>query len=324
MKPFDYSAASDAAGAISRARSGARYIAGGTELIQLLQDGVESPDEIVDISNLPLGGVKNELDGVRIGALTKLADIADDPFIGQRYPIVKAALEETASPQVRNMATAGGNLLQRTRCLYFRDPTTPCNKRQPGSGCSALHGRNRLNAILGGSEHCIAANPSDFATALVALDAEVVLAGPDGERSVVLDDFYRIPGDRPEIDTVLEPGEMIIAIWLPLASAGRPSRYLKVRDRASFEWALASCAVALGIAEGEVLDARVAVGGVATKPWRLRQVEDELNGWELTPELARQAALRATEGAEGYGENGFKIELMAHTVERAIIQAGGI
>jgi xanthine dehydrogenase YagS FAD-binding subunit len=224
----------------------------------------------------------------------------------------------TASPQVRNMATVGGNLLQRTRCLYYRDVTTPCNKREPGSGCPAQHGNNRINAILGGSEHCIAVQPSDLAVALLAVDAEVVVVRRDGERTVPLDRFYRLPGNTPHIETDLQPGDLITGVWIPIASAGRRSHYLKVRDRASFEWALASCAVSIGLDGDTVLEARVSAGGVATKPWRLHQVEDALVGRKLDAVTIAAASRLSAEGAHTHPHNAYKVPLLEATVARAL------
>jgi xanthine dehydrogenase YagS FAD-binding subunit len=241
-----------------------------------------------------------------------------------RFPAVAEALLASASPQVRNMATAGGNLLQRTRCLYFRDVATPCNKREPGSGCPAQDGQNRINAILGGSPHCIATYPGDFAVALLALDAEVRVRGPKGERAVPIGEFHREPGDTPQIETVLEPGDIITAIAIPASPFARRSHYFKVRDRASFEWAIASAAVALELDGGTVRQARVAAGGVATKPWRLPQVERALVGQRLEPGLINRACVHATDGAELRTHNAFKAPLLQRTLERALLQVGGV
>jgi xanthine dehydrogenase YagS FAD-binding subunit len=324
MVPFSYIAVATPDAAIRRAAEGqsAEYIAGGTDMLQLLQEGVRAPLELVDINGIAFDDVSVAIDGIRIGAMAKLADVADDPTIRERLPVVASALYESASPQVRNMATMGGNLLQRTRCLYFRDATTPCNKRIPGSGCSALEGHNRINAVLGGSPHCIATYPSDLAVALVAVDAEIMVAGPTGERTILVENLHQLPGDTPHIETVLNPGDLITAIWIPLAAAGRRSHYLKVRDRATFEWSLASAAVSLGMNDDTVLDARVVVGGVATKPWRLRHVEEMLVNNRLDLDLARAAGERAIDGAEPRGQNAFKVPLLQRTVERALLQIG--
>jgi xanthine dehydrogenase YagS FAD-binding subunit len=326
MVPFSYIAVATPDAAIRRTAEGqgAEYIAGGTDMLQLLQEGVRAPLELVDINGIAFDDVSIAIDGVRIGAMARLADVADDPTIRERFPVVASALYESASPQVRNMATIGGNLLQRTRCLYFRDPTTPCNKRVPGSGCSAMEGQNRINAILGGSPHCIAAYPGDLAVALVVVDAELMVAGPSGERTILVENLHQLPGDTPHVETVLKPGDLITAIWIPLASAGRRSHYLKVRDRATFEWSLASAAVSLGMSDDTILDARIAVGGVATKPWRLPHVEEMLVNKRLDRDLARAAGERAADGAEPRGQNAFKVTLLQRTVERALLQIGGL
>jgi xanthine dehydrogenase YagS FAD-binding subunit len=326
MVPFSYIAVATPDAAIRRTAEGqgAEYIAGGTDMLQLLQEGVRAPLELVDINGIAFDDVSIAIDGVRIGAMARLADVADDPTIRERFPVIASALYESASPQVRNMATIGGNLLQRTRCLYFRDPTTPCNKRVPGSGCSAMEGQNRINAILGGSPHCIATYPGDLAVALVAVDAELMVAGPSGERTILVENLHQLPGDTPHVETVLKPGDLITAIWIPLASAGRRSHYLKVRDRATFEWSLASAAVSLGMSDDTILDARIAVGGVATKPWRLPHVEEMLVNKRLDRDLARAAGERAADGAEPRGQNAFKVTLLQRTVERALLQIGGL
>jgi xanthine dehydrogenase YagS FAD-binding subunit len=247
MLAFSYAAAPDTATALtlSGADANAAFIAGGTDLLQLLQEAVIAPRSLIGINALPLSGVQIDEGTARIGALTRLSDVANDAGIRRHFPLLAQALQETASPQVRNMATVGGNLLQRTRCLYFRDATVPCNKRQPGSGCPAQDGLNRVNAIFGGSEHCIAAYPGDMATALIALDADILVQSQQGERRIGLADLYRLPGDTPQLETTLAPGELITAVLLPPNDASEHSQYLKLRDRASFEWALISVAVAL-------------------------------------------------------------------------------
>ena len=325
MHPFAYVSVADPIAAVERARQGAgiEFIAGGTDMLQLLQEGVRTPAEIVDINGLGFDDVSLAIDGMRIGALARLADVADDPSVQERIPVVAEALRESASPQVRNMATVAGNLLQRTRCLYFRDVTTPCNKRAPGSGCPAQDGQNRINAILGGSSHCIAAYPGDLAVALIAVDAEIMVTGPAGERTILVEALHRQPGDTPHIETVLEPGDLITAIWIPLSAAGRRSHYLKVRDRATFEWAVTSAAISLGLDGERVLEARIAVGGVGTTPWRLRHVEEMLVGQRLDRGLARAAGERAADGAEPRRHNAFKVPLLKKTVERALLQVGG-
>ena len=326
MQPFSYVAASDAAAASRFALNAgaAMFIAGGSDMLQLLQEAVFSPQVVIDINGLDFRGIQDDGDALRIGALTRLADVADDAQVRGGWPLVARALEETASPQVRNMATIGGNLLQRTRCLYFRDATVPCNKRAPGSGCSAMDGCNRINAILGGSEHCIAAYPGDLAVALLALDAELLIHGADGERRVRIADLHCLPGDTPHIETTLRPGELIAAVMLPAATANRRSHFLKIRDRASFEWALVSAAVALAMDGGRVREARIAVGGVATRPWRLAKAEDLLTGRVLDADAARRAGDAAAVGASPRSGNAFKVPMLQRAVERAVLGAGGL
>ena len=316
MVPFAYAAAPSADAAIAHVarRRGAEFIAGGTDMLQLLQEGVRAPAELVDINRLPLDGIEVDTDAVRIGATARMSDVADHPRIRAEYPAVTEALLLSASPQVRNMASIGGNLLQRTRCVYFRDVVTPCNKRAPGSGCSALDGENRLHAILGVSPHCIATYAGDLAVALVALDANIVINGPEGART--------LPVDAPEVETVLEPGDLITAVLIPASAHARRSHYLKVRDRASFEFALVSAAVALDIDAAVIRQARVAVGGVGTKPWRLPAVEHALVGHRVDDELFHAAAARAADGAEPRRHNAFKVELLKRTVERALRTVG--
>jgi len=328
MPLFAYSAATAPQAASARAAQvqGADFIAGGTDMMQLVAERIRVPREVIDINRLPFTGIRTDGQGVRIGALERMSDVADDPAIRERFPAVAEALLASASPQVRNMATMGGNLLQRTRCLYFRDAATPCNKRVPGSGCPAREGQNRHNAIFGTSEHCIAAHASDLAVALVALDARVALTGgPRGDREIPVAELHRLPGDTPHLETVLEQGELIAALILPDAPYARRSHYLKVRDRASFEWALTSAAVGLDIDEagGTIRQARIAVGGVGTKPWRLPQVEAALAGSKPDDAAFRAAAERAGEGAQTYGHNAFKVELVKRTVARALAKVGG-
>jgi xanthine dehydrogenase YagS FAD-binding subunit len=326
MLAFSYAAAPDAAAALNLlgADATAAYIAGGTDLLQLLQESVIAPRTLIDINPLPLSGVRINQGAARIGALTRLADVADDAGVQRHFPLLAQALLETASPQVRNMATVGGNLLQRTRCLYFRDASVPCNKRQPGSGCPAQHGLNRINAVFGGSEHCIAAYPGDMATALLALDADILVQNTQGERSIRLADLYRLPGDTPQHETILAPGDLITAVLLPPNDAAGHSHYLKLRDRASFEWALVSVAVALEMDASQVRRAQIVAGGVGTRPWRLVQVEDALQDRPLTPDLARQAGDLAGVGAAPRPGNAFKVPMLQRAVERALLTAGGI
>src|SRR4051795_6635082 len=329
MHPFILERPRDLAAALAlQAQAGrndalAEYIAGGTDIVQLLQEYVRRPDRLVSLAGLLDNHIEIGPQGLRIGAAATMADVAAHPSVVEQYPVISEALLNSASPQVRNQATIGGNLLQRTRCPYFRDVGyAACNKRAPGSGCSAIGGENRWHAVLGTSENCIAANPSDLAVALVALDAAVEVRGPGGQRTVPLSDFHRLPGDTPHIETVLEPGEVIAAIAVSANPAGRRSHYLKVRDRASFEFAVVSTAVAPAMEGGLIRQARVALGGVGTKPWRVPRVEAALAGASLDPAALRSAATLATEGAQGYGDNDFKIELMQRAIVRAVEIAG--
>jgi xanthine dehydrogenase YagS FAD-binding subunit len=319
MHPFAYARASDAGEASQLAREpGSEFIAGGTDMMQLLKDDVRRPRRLVDITALPWRAIEVSPAGLRLGALARMSDVADDLRVREQYPVVAEALLASASPQVRNMATIGGNLLQRTRCVYFRDVATACNRREPGSGCAALEGENRLHAVLGGSDHCVATHPSDLAVALVALDAVVVVQGPGGERRIALEQFHLLPGDTPERENVLMPGDIIAAVEVPAAAWARRSHYRKVRDRASFEFALASAAVALDIDGGTIRQARIALGGVGTKPWRARDAEAVLAG--APPDRARfqAAAARALDGARPLAQNAFKIELAQRTLVRAL------
>jgi xanthine dehydrogenase YagS FAD-binding subunit len=329
MHPFTLERPRDLAAALAfRAQAGrndapAEYIAGGTDMVQLLQEYVRRPDRLVSLAGLLDNRIDAGPQGLRIGAAATMAEVAAHPAVVERFPVISEALLESASPQVRNQATMGGNLLQRTRCPYFRDVGyAACNRRAPGSGCSAIGGENRWHAVLGTSENCIAAHASDVAVALVALDAAVEVRGAGGQRSVPLIDLYRPPGAAPHIETVLDPGEVIAAIMVPANPAARRSRYLKVRDRASFEFALVSAAVALDMEAGRIRQARVALGGVGTKPWRVPRVEAALAGASLDPAMLRRAAALAAEGAQGYGHNDFKIELMQRAIVRAVEIAG--
>ena len=304
----------------------ADFIAGGTDLVQLLRERVRLPARVVDITGIDgLRGISVEDGRLRLGALTTMAEAAADPAVREHAPVVAEALLASASPQVRNQATLGGNLLQRTRCGYFRDVAMPCNKRTPGSGCPALDGQNRMHAVLGGSGHCIATYAGDLANALVALDAEAVVAGQDGTRPVPVAQLHRQPGATPHIETRLRDGELVTEIRVPLTAAGRRSHYLKVRDRASFEWAVASAAVALDMDDDRVVrDARVAVGGVATTPWRLPSVEASLAGRRLNEQLCQTAAASAADGAVTHGRNDYKAVLLPRVVARALAQAAGL
>ncbi|MBV9964061.1 MAG: xanthine dehydrogenase family protein subunit M [Alphaproteobacteria bacterium] len=321
MENFTLASAASIEAAVATAQQAdTKFIAGGTDLLQLMKDNVERPLRLVDIEVLPLDTYSIGADGARIGALVKMSTLGDDPGLRQQYPAIAEALLASASPQVRNMATIGGNLLQRTRCGYFRDPgVAACNKRQPGSGCSAILGFNRLHAVLGSSDFCIATHPSDLAVALTALDAAIEVQGSSGPRTVPITQFYVLPGDTPQRETVLQPGELITAVLLPPPGEGERSHYLKLRDRASFEFALVSAAVAVAVADGHIAGARVAVGGVGTVPWRLRNVEQALTGAALTREALMEAAAHAAEGARPFPENRFKIPLMQRAVVRALM-----
>jgi xanthine dehydrogenase YagS FAD-binding subunit len=325
MQPFRFSRPQDTATAIKALvpESQAVYVAGGTSLIDLMKLDVQAPSHLIDINNLPLAAVELRADGMRIGALARNSDIAHNPTIRERYPVLSEALLAGASPQLRNMATIGGNLLQRTRCYYFRDVTMPCNKREPGSGCSAINCYNRIHAILGGSEQCIAVNPSDMAVALVALDAVVQIQGPKGERDIPITDFYVLPDEHPERETVLQHGELIIAIDLPTTPLATHSLYIKVRERSSYAFALASVAVALDIQHGGIRDARIVLGGVATIPWRAYTAEQLLIGQPPGVASYMAAADAAVEGAVPRQYNGYKIELTRRTVLRALESLGG-
>lgn len=328
MELFQLSRANDmrdaiVAGAASQtAQQGAqvRFLAGGTTLLDLMKLDVEKPARVVDISHLPLDRVEVTDDGgVRIGALVRNADLALHPLIHEPYAVLSQALLAGASAQLRNMATTGGNLLQRTRCVYFRDTAMPCNKRAPGSGCAAITGFNRTMAILGASNACIATNPSDMNVALTALGATVQIQGAKGARSVPIDDFYLLPGDTPERETVLEPGDLVTHVTLPPIPGSR-SLYLKLRDRASYEFALASAAVVVNVADGRITRAHVALGGVGTKPWHAREAEAELAG--AVPDAASfaRAADAALANAKAQSQNGFKIELSRRCLIHALTQ----
>ena len=301
----------------------AEYIAGGTDMVQLLQEYVRQPGRLVSLAGLLDNGVDVGPRGLRLGAAATMADVAPHPDVVKQFPVISEALLASASPQVRNQATMGGNLLQRTRCPYFRDVGyTACNKRAPGSGCAAIDGENRWHAVFGTSENCIAANASDLAVALVALDAVVQVQGVAGQRTVPLIDLYRLPGATPHIETVLEPGEVIAAVTVPASAVARRSHYLKVRDRASFEFAVVSAAVALDMDGLRIRQAHIALGGVGTKPWRVPRVEAALAGASLDSAALRGAAAFAAQGAQGRGHNDFKIELMQRAIVRAVETAG--
>jgi xanthine dehydrogenase YagS FAD-binding subunit len=323
MNPFRYERATDASSAVAaltQAPTGA-FLGGGTNLVDLMKLGVAQPDLLVDVSRLPYNRIELLSDGgVRIGAAVRNSELAADRTIRTRYPMLAQALLSGASGQLRNLATTGGNLLQRTRCVYFQDVSKPCNKRVPGSGCPAREGYHRDLAILGASEACIATHPSDMAVALVALDAVVRVLGADGERTTPLVDFHRLPGKEPQRDTVLEHGELITAVDLPQLPFATHSRYRKVRDRASYAFALVSVAAALAVAGGVVQDVRIALGGVAPVPWRAWRAEAELRGKPATEEMFRRAADAELAGAQPLPGNAFKVPLARNTLVRTLLE----
>ncbi len=324
MNPFTFTQASDVDAALARlAMPGVRPIAGGTNLLDLIKEGVTHPGELVDINGLGFDRIEEDAGGrLRLGALARNADTAYHPLVRERYPLLSAAILAGASPQLRNMATNGGNLLQRTRCYYFYDVGTPCNKREPGSGCPAKDGLNRLHAILGTSEHCIATHPSDMCVALRALDAVVHVRSQGGARAIPFADFHRLPGERPELDNTLEAGELVTHIALP--DAGRfaaHSTYLKVRERLSYAFALVSVAAALDLDGGKIRAARIALGGVAHKPWRVEEAEASLEGKAPGPDAFGAAADIVLRGAKGHGQNDYKLTLARNAIEQALTTA---
>ena len=324
MINFQYTRASDVSDAVRQIEADptAKFIAGGTNLLDLMKEDVERPTRLVDITRLPLTKIEETAaGGLRIGALVPNSDLAWHAAITQRYPVLASAILAGASAQLRNMASTGGNLLQRTRCFYFYDTATPCNKREPGSGCSAIKGINRINAILGTSDACIATHPSDMCVALAVLEARVHVAGPGGERIVPFADFHRLPGDTPEQDTNLNGNEIVTAVELPAEGFARNYTYLKIRDRLSYAFALVSVAVGLEMDGTTIRQARFALGGVAHKPWRDPSAEAALNGQVASPENFRRAADLALREAKGYAHNAFKIELARRTIVRALTQA---
>jgi xanthine dehydrogenase YagS FAD-binding subunit len=326
MKSFEYLRPASVSDAIAAARlPGAVYLAAGTNLLDLMKGGVSRPDRLVDVTHLPgLDRIEPLADGgVRIGALVRNADLAHDAAFARAYPAVAEALLSGASPQLRNAATVGGNLLQRTRCAYLYDVASACNRREPGSGCDARHGENRLHSVLGWSDACIATHPSDFCVPLVALDAVVEIEGKGGRREVRLEDLHRLPGEAPERETVLEPGDLIVALKLPADARNFSShaRYLKVRERTSYAFAVVSAAACLSIARGKIAEARIALGGVAAKPWRSREAEKLLTNAAPDAESFRRAAEAALAGAKPSGNNAFKIELARRVVARALALA---
>jgi xanthine dehydrogenase YagS FAD-binding subunit len=326
VKPFAYRRADDVAAAVALLSQDrhAVYLGGGTNLVDHLRLGVATPDTLVDVSRLPLDRIE-ELPGggLRVGATVRNSDLAADPLVRQRYPVLSQALLSGASGQLRNAATTAGNLLQRTRCVYFQDVTTACNKRDPGSGCSALGGYQRYHAILGASPECTATHPSDMAVAMAALDAVVQVVGPDGERAVPIGDFHRLPGDRPHHDTVLGHGDLVTAVDLPPLPQGMRSRYRKVRDRASYAFALVSVAAAIDVRDGVVADVRIGLGGVAHKPWRASRAEQELRGAPATEDSFRRAADAELAAAQPVDGNAFKVPLARNTLVATLRELTG-
>ncbi|MDY6946401.1 MAG: xanthine dehydrogenase family protein subunit M [Pseudomonadota bacterium] len=325
MNPFTYERAADPASAArSAAQPGAKYLAGGTNLLDLMKLEIEQPAHLVDITRLPLRQIETLAAGVRIGSQAPNSDLAAHPLIRERYPVLAKALLAGASGQLRNKASTGGNLLQRTRCYYFYDTAKACNKRAPGSGCAALQGFNRIHAILGASESCIAVHPSDMAVALTALDASIETLSPDGsKRTLPIGDLYRLPGSTPHVETTLKPGELITAVVLPPPPAGNQI-YRKVRDRASYAFALISVAAIVHVDGGRVRDARIAMGGVAHKPWRAADAEQALLGKPASMQSFAAAAQAALRSARGYGSNDFKIPLAQRVLTRTLADAAGI
>jgi len=330
MKPFALERATDRAAAIaagaasSTAQQGAsvRFLAGGTTLVDLMKLGVEQPERVIDINRLELGGIQEQADGgLRVGAAVTNSDLAHHPLLRQRYAALSQAILAGASTQLRNAATTAGNLLQRTRCVYFRNTATPCNKREPGSGCPAITGANRMMAILGTSQACIASNPSDMAVAMLAYDATVHIQGVSGVRSIELKDFFVLPQDQPDKENVLAPGDLITHVTLPPPPAGERSVYLKLRDRTSYEFALVSAAVAAVVADGKIAAIRLALGGVGTRPWRTPDAERALVGQAATEQNFRRAADLALAGAKPQSQNGFKVELAKRCIVETLKRA---
>jgi xanthine dehydrogenase YagS FAD-binding subunit len=326
MNQFDYIRATtqqSAIGALAK-DNGAAFLAGGTNLIDLMKKGVTAPSRLVDINNLPLVSVEKTANGIRIGALAKNSDVSEHALVIKDFPLLSMAFKAGASPQLRNMATVGGNMMQRTRCGYFYDTAMPCNKREPGTGCGAMGGYNRMHAIFGASDKCIAVHPSDMCVALAALDATVTVVGPKGERKIPFADFHRLPGDMPEKDNNLQKGELITGITIPNNNFAAHSYYLKIRDRASYAFALVSVAAALDIKGNTIQEARLAMGGVAHKPWRLTESEKALKGQPATEASFQKAAEIAMKNAKGYGFNNFKLKMAPNAIVEALRSASGI
>jgi xanthine dehydrogenase YagS FAD-binding subunit len=321
VEPFRYERATDTRGAIAAIDDGAKFLGGGTNLVDLMRLGVETPTTLVDVTRLPFEDIDATPDGgLRIGAGVRNSDLAADRRVRTRYPVLAEALLAGASGQLRNLATTGGNLLQRTRCPYFQDITKPCNKREPGTGCPARDGDHANLAVIGHSEHCVATHPSDMAVALAALDAIVHVDGPAGERAIPLLELHRLPGDAPHRDTVLEPAELIVAVEIPPLELARRSSYRKVRERASFAFALVSVAAALDVADGEIRDVRIAFGGLAHKPWRALAAEDALRGRRADERTFERAADAELERAQPLRDNAYKVPLARKTLVRTLLE----
>ncbi len=320
MKQFQYIRAANQKAAISALtkNTSAQFIAGGTNLIDLMKRGVTAPDTIIDINSLPLKNIESYAGGIRIGSLALNSEVSENKLILQKHPLLAQALNAGASAQLRNMATVGGNMLQRTRCSYFYDTAMPCNKREPGTGCGALEGFNRMHAIFGFSDKCIAVHPSDMSIALVALDAMVLVTGPKGNRRIPFENFHRLPGETPQKDNNLEKGELITAVEMPDHSFTKNVHYLKIRDRASYAFALVSVAAALNLDGNTIKEARLAMGGVAHKPWRLHEAEKALAGKQLSEDTFRQAAEMAMKDAKGFKYNSFKVKMGANAIVEAL------
>ncbi|MFB4267965.1 FAD binding domain-containing protein [Nonomuraea sp. GTA35] len=326
MRAFGYTVAGSPADAVRIAAStpGSAFVAGGTDLLNLMRDGAQAHDHLIDVNHLDLGEVTVGSRRLRVGAAARMRQVAEHPGVRREFPVLSEALLASASPQVRNMASIGGNLLQRTRCGYFRDPASPCNKRSPGSGCPAVSGHNRGHAILGGSDHCLATHPSDLAVALTALDATVHLLGPGGERAVPVADFYLLPGATPHRETAMRPGELITWVDVPRTALAGQSRYLKLRDRATFEFAVVSVAAALRTRGRVVQDVRLAFGGVGTRPWRDAGVEAALRGRPLTAQAIAGAGRLLVRDAEPREGNRFKVELVQRALVSILSDLGGL
>ena len=326
MIQFQFERASTAKAAVNvlANNTNAKFIAGGTNLVDLMKRNVMAPTKLVDINTIPLKNIEQLNGKISIGALALNSQVADDKMILEKHPLLAKALNAGASAQIRNMATVGGNIMQRTRCSYFYDTAMPCNKRQPGSGCGALEGANRMHAIFGTSKECIAVHPSDMCVALVALDATVVVTGPKGERRIPFGEFHRLPGDHPEKDNTLQNNEMIMSVEIPDNAFNKNAHYFKVRDRASYAFALVSVAAALNMDGKVIKEARLAMGGVAHKPWRLTEAEKSLVGKPATEETFRQIAEIAMQGAKAYKHNAFKLKLGPNVIVEALKNAAGL